>query len=100
MLDLGLRYDLTTGFAFDQDNNIIFSELQTAAKAGVFQRSGLPCPCDGFQDFGKTPAEDKNNIAPRLGFTYDVNGNGASSRAAASAATTTSPTRTRTSCSP
>jgi hypothetical protein len=76
MLDLGLRYDLTTGFAFDQDNNIIFSELQAAGRAGVFGRSGLPCPCEGFEDFGKSPAEDKNNIAPRLGFTYDVNGNG------------------------
>jgi hypothetical protein len=76
MLDLGLRYDLTTGFAFDQDANIIFSEMQAAAGAGVFQSPGLPCPCPGFQDFGKTPAEDKNNIAPRVGFTYDVNENG------------------------
>jgi hypothetical protein len=42
----------------------------------VFKSSGLPCPCDGFDEFGQTPAEDKNNIAPRVGFTYDVNGNG------------------------
>jgi outer membrane receptor protein involved in Fe transport len=75
-LDLGLRYDLVTGFAFDQDKNIVFSELQAAAKAGVFQRSGLPCPCPGFEDFGQDGKEDTNNIAPRAGFTYDVRGDG------------------------
>jgi TonB dependent receptor-like, beta-barrel len=76
MLDLGLRYDLVTGFAFDQTNNIIFSELQAAGEAGVFERSGLPCPCPGLDEFGQTPAEDKNNIAARVGFTYDASGNG------------------------
>jgi hypothetical protein len=75
-LDLGVRYDLVTGFAFDQSKNIIFSELQAAAKRGVFTSSGLPCPCIGFEDFGKDPAEDKNNIAPRAGFTYDHNADG------------------------
>jgi hypothetical protein len=75
-LDLGIRYDLTTGFAFDQDNNIIFSELQTAGRAGVFQAGGLPCPCPGFEDFGKEPKEDTNNIAPRAGFTFDAKGDG------------------------
>lgn len=76
MLDIGVRYDLVTGFAFDQDANILYSELQAAAKAGVFNSSGLPCPCIGFEDFGKEPAEDKNNIAPRVGFTYDLKGDG------------------------
>ena len=76
MLDIGVRYDLVTGFAFDQDENILYSELRAAAKAGVFNSSGLPCPCIGFEDFGKDPAEDKNNIAPRVGFTYDVKGDG------------------------
>jgi hypothetical protein len=75
-IDIGIRYDLVTGFAFDQTNNIIFSELQAAAKAGVFKSSGLPCPCIGFEDFGKEPAEDKNNIAPRVGFTYDAKADG------------------------
>jgi Carboxypeptidase regulatory-like domain/TonB dependent receptor-like, beta-barrel len=78
LLDLGLRYDLVTGMAFDQTNNIIFSELQAAAAAGVFQRSGLPCPCPGFEDFGKSSAEDKNNIAARVGFSYDVKADGRS----------------------
>jgi len=75
-LDLGVRYDLVTGYAVDQSNNIIFAELQAAARAGVFKSSGLPCPCIGYEDFGKDPAEDKNNIAPRAGFTYDVKGDG------------------------
>ncbi len=69
-LDLGVRYDLVTGFAFDQGKNIIFSELQDAGRAGRLQ--GLP----GFEDFGKDPKEDKNNVAPRAGFTYDVNADG------------------------
>jgi hypothetical protein len=75
-LDLGVRYDLVTGFAFDQHENPVFAELQAAARAGVLQRSGLPCPCPGFEDFGQEPAEDKNNFAPRAGFTYDVNADG------------------------
>jgi len=76
ILDLGLRYDLVTGFAFDQDNNIIFSELQAAGRAGAFKVGGLPCPCPGLDEFGQEPAEDKNNIAPRVGFSYDVSGSG------------------------
>jgi len=75
-LDLGVRYDLVNGFAFDQSQNILYQELTAAAQKGVFSSSGLPCPCPGFEDFGKTPAEDKNNIAPRLGFTYDTKADG------------------------
>lgn len=76
-LDLGVRYDLVTGFAtFDQSNNILFRELQEAGRAGVFSSSSLPCPCPGFEDFGKEPKEDTDNIAPRAGFTYDAKGDG------------------------
>jgi hypothetical protein len=76
LLDLGLRYDLTTGFAFDQEANVVFAELQAAGAAGVFARTGLPCPCPGFEDFGKEPKEDKDNLAPRVGFTFDASGDG------------------------
>jgi hypothetical protein len=76
MLDLGVRYDLIDGFAIDQSQNSIFAELTNAANAGTLSGSGFPCPCIGLQDFGKSSAEDKNNIAPRLGFTYDINENG------------------------
>ena len=75
-LDLGVRYDYVTGFAFDQTNNLIYKEVTAAAQRGVFTSGGLPCPCPGFEDFGKSPQEDKNNIAPRAGFTYDVKGDG------------------------
>ncbi|PYQ11351.1 MAG: hypothetical protein DMF80_21965 [Acidobacteria bacterium] len=75
-LDLGIRYDYVTGFAFDQSGNLIYRELVAAAQRGVFNSSGLPCPCIGYEDFGKAPAEDKNNVAPRAGFTYDAKGDG------------------------
>jgi outer membrane receptor protein involved in Fe transport len=75
-LDLGVRYDYVTGFAFDQTKNLVFQDLTAAAQRGVFTSGGLPCPCIGFEDFGKSPQEDKNNIAPRAGFTYDVKGDG------------------------
>ncbi len=71
-LDIGVRYDFVTGFAFDQSNNPLYQQITAAANRGVFASSGLPCPCPGFEDFGKTPQEDKNNIAPRVGFTYDA----------------------------
>ena len=75
-LDLGVRYDYVSGFAFDQTGNLIYKDLTAAAQRGVLTSSGLPCPCIGFEDFGKSPQEDKNNIAPRGGFTYDVKGDG------------------------
>ena len=75
-LDLGVRYDYVTGFAFDQEGNLIYRELQAAGPARRLHLGGLPCPCPGFEDFGKSPQEDKNNIAPRVGFTYDVKGDG------------------------
>ena len=76
LLDLGVRYDLVTGFAFDQSGNIIFREMQAAARAGAFTAGGLPCPCIGLEDFGKDSAEDTNNFQPRLGFSYDFSGDG------------------------
>ncbi len=75
-LDIGVRYDLVTGFAFDQSQNIVYQELVAAAQRGVFSGNSAPCPCPGFEDFGKEPAEDKNNIAPRVGFTYDAKADG------------------------
>ena len=76
MLDLGLRYDLVTGFAFDQDDNIIFSELQAAGRAGRVQVHGSALPVPGPRGVRQGAEEDKNNIAPRVGFSYDVSGSG------------------------
>jgi hypothetical protein len=69
-LNLGFRYDLITGMAIDQTKNPNFVILDKAGKAGVL--AGIA----GFEDFGKTPQEDRNNVQPRAGFAYDLNGDG------------------------
>ena len=68
-LNLGLRYDLVDGL-LDQSNNPNFVALQAAGQAGRF--AGVP-----FLDvFGQTPQNDRDNIQPRIGFAYDVMGDG------------------------
>jgi len=67
--NLGVRYDYVDGMPLNQDSNPNFRVLQTAGAAGRFV--GTP-----LANFGKTPQGDRNNIQPRLGFAYDVNGNG------------------------
>jgi len=69
-LNLGFRYDLVTGMAIDQTKNPNFLILDKAGKAGAL--NGIA----GFEDYGKTPEEDRNNYQPRAGFAYDVRGNG------------------------
>lgn len=69
-LNLGFRYDLVTGMAIDQTKNPNFLILDKAAKAGVLAGNVA------FQDFGKTPAEDRNNYQPRVGLVYDLRGDG------------------------
>jgi hypothetical protein len=69
-LNLGFRYDLVTGMAIDQSKNPNFVILDKAGKAGAL--AGIA----GFEDFGKSPAEDRNNFQPRVGAAYDVNGDG------------------------
>jgi hypothetical protein len=69
-LNLGLRYDLNTGFAIDQSKNPNFVLLQQAGAAGKL--AGII----GLEDFGLPSREDYNNVQPRLGFAWDVKGNG------------------------
>jgi outer membrane receptor protein involved in Fe transport len=69
-LNLGLRYDLNTGFAIDQSLDPNYAMLADAGSRGLLV--GLP----GFEDFGKTPREDYDNIQPRVGFAYDLHGDG------------------------
>lgn len=69
-LNLGLRYDLIDGYQFDQSKNPNFVILQNAGKAGLL--AGIK----GLENFGKDPKNDTNNWQPRLGFAYDVRGDG------------------------
>ncbi len=69
-LNLGLRYDLIQGFQFDQSKNPNFVKVQAAGAAGLL--TGIK----GLENFGKSPQDDKNNWQPRLGFAYDVAGDG------------------------
>jgi hypothetical protein len=69
-INAGLRYDLVTGFKIDQSQIPNFVALTTAASAGRFD--GVP----GFDEFGKKAQEDTNNWQPRIGFAYDVRGDG------------------------
>lgn len=58
------------GIVFDQSANPNFVTLQNAGAAGRF------ASVIGMEDFGKTPRDDRNNIQPRVGFAYDVRGDG------------------------
>jgi hypothetical protein len=69
-INAGLRYDLTTGFLIDQSQIPNYVKLTAAAAAGRFD--GVP----GFDEFGKKAQEDKNNIQPRVGMVWDLQGNG------------------------
>ena len=69
-LNVGLRYDLMTGYQLDQSGDPNFVVLQAAGKSG--RLNGMI----GFEDFGKDPREDHNNIQPRIGMVFDVKGDG------------------------
>ena len=68
-LNLGLRYDYWSGFDLDQRSNPIWKVLSAQTK---YAESYL-------QDFqggkGGVLENDKNNLGPRLGVTWDVAGN-------------------------
>jgi Carboxypeptidase regulatory-like domain len=69
-LNIGLRYDLATGFAIDQSLNPNFVLLHDAGAAGKL--AGF----QGFETYGLSSREDYNNIQPRIGLAWDVKGNG------------------------
>ncbi|HMF95139.1 MAG TPA: hypothetical protein VKE96_12625, partial [Vicinamibacterales bacterium] len=69
-LNFGLRYDLMTGYQFDESKNPNFVALQAAGAAGKL--AGIA----GMENFGLTPREDYNNIQPRVGGVYDLRGDG------------------------
>ena len=66
--NVGVRYDLATGFDIDQAGNSVWRMLKTQRKytEGYLQK---------FWGADDQLSNDTNNIAPRLGFTYDLRGN-------------------------
>ena len=69
-LNLGLRYDLVDGMPIDQSANPNFIAFQAYGAAGGF--ANFPW----LESFGQSPQNDKDNIQPRVGFAYDVTGDG------------------------
>ncbi len=68
-LNLGLRYDQWTGFDLDQRSNGIWQILHDQR---LYTEDYL---VDFFDDDGVLD-EDDDNFAPRLGFTWDLKGDG------------------------
>ena len=69
-VNAGVRYDLVTGFAIDQQGVTNFDKLQAAGQSGLF--NGVV----GFEEWGPSSKEDYNNIQPRVGIAWDVRGDG------------------------
>src|SRR5581483_5127190 len=69
-INLGLRYDLWTGFDLDQRTNPIWQQLSTQT------RYNEPYLQDFQGGKGGVLTNDKNNIAPRVGATWDLRGDG------------------------
>jgi len=69
-LNLGVRYDLVTGFELDQSSLPLFQILRTQTKYNE----------DYLRAFREIPVSknDTNNIQPRVGFAYDIKGDGKS----------------------
>jgi hypothetical protein len=69
-VNIGLRYDYWTGFDLDQRSNPIWRTLSTQTRYNEFF----------LRDFqggkGGVLKNDKNNWAPRIGFTWDTKGDG------------------------
>src|SRR6185436_17122926 len=69
-INAGLRYDVITGYQFDQSLNPNYVKVQAAGAAG--QLRGIK----GLENAGLEPKDDTNNFQPRIGFALDVSGNG------------------------
>src|SRR5262249_1529706 len=67
-VNLGLRYDVMTGYQFDESKNPNWVAVQAAGKAGKLKN------IVGLENFGLDPREDYNNFQPRVGGVYDLNG--------------------------
>jgi hypothetical protein len=68
-VNVGIRYDLWTGFDLDQRSNPIWQTLHT-------QRTYTEDYLKDFWNDDGVLDNDRNNWSPRLGFTCDIKGNG------------------------
>src|SRR5688572_334595 len=68
-LNLGLRWDYTSGLPIDQSNGANFQRMQQAGRNGLFAGTLL-------DEFGQEPRPDRDNIQPRVGAAIDLFGNG------------------------
>jgi hypothetical protein len=68
-VNLGLRYDFIKGLQFDQSRNPNYLLAQQLGAAGRFAN------VVGYENFGQTPQDDKDNFQPRAGVVWDVRGN-------------------------
>ena len=69
-LNLGLRWDLVTGYQFDQSRNPNYVAIRDARRAGLL--GNVP----GLENLGEEPKEDYDNFQPRIGGVYDLQGDG------------------------
>lgn len=68
-INVGLRYDYWDGFDLDQSSNPLLPALRD-------QRTYTEPYLRDFWDFDGRLENDDDNFAPRLGFTWDVKGDG------------------------
>ena len=68
-VNAGLRYDLWTGFDLDQSTNPVLGIL--SAQTTYNDAYDL----EAFRGWDGQLENDTNNLAPRLGFSYDLQGN-------------------------
>ncbi|HEX5717425.1 MAG TPA: TonB-dependent receptor [Thermoanaerobaculia bacterium] len=69
-LNLGLRYDYWEGFDLDQRSNPIWQHLSTQTRYNEYYLRDFQGGSGGVLE------NDDDNLGPRLGFTYDVKGDG------------------------
>jgi hypothetical protein len=68
-LNIGVRYDYWEGFDLDQRTNPLYQVLHD-------QRTYTEPYLKDFWNFNGVLKNDKDNVAPRLGFSWDVKGDG------------------------
>jgi hypothetical protein len=68
-INIGVRYDKWTGFDLNQTSNPLYTVLHD-------QRTYTETYLKDFWNFNGTLKNDNDNVAPRLGFTWDLKGDG------------------------